>query len=137
MDTSETYIKMCEKAEEIQVHKISEGDYYYSDNWERGHELVKGRVAFAYDEKNWDGDVSYVYSNSTRVIWLPHQDQLQEMIGNFTEQKDLLNRYFNSESPDYIGWDAHVTSMEQLWLAFVMYERYGKIWDGTNWIKRA
>jgi len=26
-------------------------------------------------------------------------------------------------------------SMEQLWLAFVMKEKYNKIWNGENWIK--
>ena len=26
-------------------------------------------------------------------------------------------------------------SMEQLWLAFVMKEKYEKTWDGTNWIE--
>jgi len=28
------------------------------------------------------------------------------------------------------------TSMEQLWLAFVMFERFGKYWTGTEWIKK-
>ncbi len=26
------------------------------------------------------------------------------------------------------------TSMEQLWLAFVMKEKYNKVWDGEEWI---
>jgi hypothetical protein len=26
-------------------------------------------------------------------------------------------------------------SMEQLWLAFVLKEKYGKVWSGTDWVK--
>jgi len=29
------------------------------------------------------------------------------------------------------------TSMEQLWLAFVMKEKYGKVWDRKDWIEYA
>jgi len=27
------------------------------------------------------------------------------------------------------------TSMEQLWLAFVMNEKYNKVWNGKDWMK--
>ena len=30
-------------------------------------------------------------------------------------------------------WKHVKNSMEQLWLAFVMYKKYGKKWDGKEW----
>jgi len=74
-------------------------------------------------------------------IELPTQDQLQEMLGNeLGELLELLNKYSlyyiddNGIRSDF--WFVHrLTSMEQLWLAFVMKEKYGKVWNGENWIK--
>ncbi len=35
---------------------------------------------------------------------------------------------------DYHWCKTHsITSMEQLWLAFVMKEKHGKTWDGNQW----
>jgi len=41
------------------------------------------------------------------------------MILNF---KQFIQKIYNKES------------MEQLWLAFVIHEKYGKKWDGNDWI---
>ena len=39
------------------------------------------------------------------------------------------DRGFNI-TPDFIKF----TSMEQLWLAFIMREKYQKVWSGTEWV---
>jgi len=129
MDTSKEYIKMCEKAKEIQkIGKISKGwsgifrigEYIYFGVW-GGHNGVE--------------DVA------ERIIWLPRQDQLQEMV-----DYDLTNRcvefycFVSGRVPltnEIInaGQLHKFTSMEQLWLAFVMKEKYNKIWNGKDWEK--
>ena len=82
-----------------------------------------------------DDGVSFAFDDP--YIWLPFQDQLQKMMG--CDYNDWL--------PDFLGFvfDFHegrflfedypkqFTSMEQLWLAFVMKEKYGKVWDGATW----
>lgn len=69
------------------------------------------------------------------------QDQLQEMIFEglvFGESipcamLKLLYEYgHKAKNPDAEYW--HICkSMEQLWLTFVMFEKYNKTWDGENW----
>ncbi len=113
MDTSETYIKMCD-CPEIQGRIWETGDVY----------------AFA-------GESGYVVSSDyapQHSIWLPRQDQLQEMVSTcFKAGLDLeiLYAWYQRNRPHDVAdeWD----SMEQLWLAFVMKEKYGKVWTGSEW----
>ncbi len=122
MDTSETYIKMCEKAEEIQnewyQHTSDTRDFI----WCPTHRKLWAVLQQGYlCEKN--------KPCTTKGIWLPRQDQLQEMVHFTCSKGDVqrLLRYFIERSPD-------VQSMEQLWLAFVMKEKYNKTWKGTDWV---
>ena len=119
MDTSPEYIKMCEGAEEIQkVWEISYGDFFvfkHPDYW--------GAPAVFYHQ--------HIPSDLKEVaIWLPRQDQLQEMVAHESIY-NLLDKF------DVWGkWDQSLyDSMEKLWLAFVMKERYNKTWNGKEWVK--
>ena len=103
---TDNYIKMCEEAVEIQ------------DFWEQ----KEGSWV-----KWWD-DMGNDY-----VVWLPTQEQLQEMIDwNIYQLTARFGEMVHYEA----GNDKNFfTSMEQLWLAFVMKEKYNKVWDGENWVK--
>ena len=134
MDISEKYVLMCEKANEIQKGKqISIGDFH---SW--------GKEVAIIDQIS--GNENDYYSDWPGNIWLPRQDQLQEIVHKFYEKKypkqypyngllmyelwhlstSCVNSVLTSE--DY-KW-----SLEKLWLAFVMKELYQKQWDGENWI---
>jgi len=66
-----------------------------------------------------------------RTVWLPRQDQLQEMIKSISAF-GRLKRFYR-----FVYFEEnrrHEWSMEQLWLAFVMKEKYEKVWDGTEWV---
>jgi len=75
-------------------------------------------------------------------VKLLRQDQLQEII--IREQgwelhprdiKTLLHNICLSIENGLLPFDKHgLYSMEQLWLAFVMKEKYKKIWNGEKWI---
>ncbi len=126
MDTSETFIKMCD-CEEIQAQR--ENNVYY------GGEYVA----------DWRGDkitgVSYhpqlisTVAAPYKLTWLPRQDQLQKMVKNkypinyATDLGRWVKAMPTSEWNKDCSW-----SMEQLWLAFVMSEKYKKVWDGETWI---
>jgi hypothetical protein len=124
MDTSSEYIQMCEKAREIKeiMPKEFEGDFLVIN----GSILVTG--------------ISRLFNPGTiSVIWLPRQDQLQEMvdipIGDDEDEGAGLHHFFafcDSKVP--VG-TISPKSWEQLWLAFVMKEKYGKTWNGTEWTK--
>ena len=63
------------------------------------------------------------------------QDQLQEMLGGWGAAK--LAEVFGEWAKNYrITQETYPSSasMEQLWLAFVMKEKYNKVWNGENWV---
>jgi len=116
MDTSETYIKMCEKAEEIQKQRYSK-------------DLYDGKSFFA------DSETSVFIESYGVNIWLPRQDQLQEMIfcTEGTYDKLPTKVFAFSDYWEENGIPIMFNSLHQLWLAFVMKEKYSKTWDGENW----
>ena len=121
MDNSETFIKMCEKAVEIQIinpcklHVFEEGNYYANN----------GEVSIAqYDSHDDEG------------IWLPRQDQLQEMLIEPKITGDYHPIWKLAVGvAKFVDSEFQADSMEQLWLAFVMKEKYNKVWNGEDWGK--
>ena len=117
MDTSKEYIKMCRKAEEIQ------------EIWDK--------ISPIYNEKDfmiWDRLLT-----PKRLTWLPRQDQLQEMMLDEKEPdldfwywNEIMGEWANDGFP-ILYYKIKIASMEQLWLAFVMKEKYNKVWDGELW----
>jgi len=118
MDTSEIYVKMCEAAKEIQ--EACPIDF-------KGYKPLFNGVT--YDEGA--GDVFYY--RGERKVWLPRQDQLQEMIDCHKNIQIAHHRLYQI-AEFWVG--RNLNSFEQLWLAFVMYEKYEKKWDGEAWIKQ-
>ena len=125
MDTSKEYIKMCEKAVEIQ--KLTPIDWndrngsYYVTSYK------PNRVYMAMNAGN----------GKSRGIWLPRQDQLQEMVTSKNSWVDYFVDSFACFVEREYGKGSKTLndiSMEQLWLAFVMKELYQKTWNGTNWV---
>jgi len=140
MDTSEKYIEMCEKAGEIQQLRKKAKD------WDKGdwyHHLVCGGNIHVVSMKLNTWDITVQGS-----IWLPRQDQLQEIWMKHPEEHSDDAR-FEAKMDAFIYWLWGETfkhnfylsqyhnfpSMEQLWLAFVMEEKYNKTWDGKEWVK--
>ena len=107
MDTSKEYIEMCEKAMEIQERRPS----FFN--------------------------VKSYWSPAIPNIWLPRQDQLQGMLEH--ESYPYLTNFIEA----FLAWvktPAHhvvFLSMEQLWLAFVMRKKYGKVWNSKEWVDEA
>lgn len=128
MDTSEVYVKMCEKATEIQD--------WHQDNIQDA-DFIKDNLGMVYaaDESCLAGDID-------NYIWLPRQDQLQEMmqpcgyVELIRDFSDFCFRqsYHCSDEGTHNPAVAYLDSMEQLWLAFVMKEKFGKVWNGEDWI---
>lgn len=130
MDISPQNIKMCEKAEGIRKgYELEEGDY-----------IVSGGVVYTYCPQcvyeTWPAaelDKLEKYPH-----WLPRQDQLQKMI-NIKDYDFLITSNGVEFFLDILNWHPkrlkieHINSMEQLWLAFVMKEKYQKTWTGAEW----
>jgi len=131
MDTSKQYIKMCEKAKlgfvvddycsffaYLPPYRCQCGKYV----GERYKELVCDKCGHRVGQS----------------LWLLRQDQLQEMYlnsmpdGTYTKIFTLVEAFYGHF--EQYGYPSYAFSMEQLWLAFVMKEKYGKIWDGEDWV---
>ena len=102
MDTTEKYIKMCEKAGEIQKQR-----------------------------PNIFEDIKSYWHPAIPNVWLPRQDQLQEMVadrllGLQTVCAEMYEFAISAGETSGITIDG---TMEQLWLAYVMHEKYQKVWD--------
>lgn len=154
MDTTPEYVKMCEKAKEIQ------------NNRPDSEELWENELSFAWVKEDvlWcskcNGEASfgtYCVSCGTRLmnkegngylcslgdaegygynVWLPRQDQLQDMVDHDAYQYGLIVRLHDWVQEGNINSrDITACSLEQLWLAFVMKENYGKVWTGEEWAK--
>ena len=116
MDTSKEYIEMCSGAVEVQ-------DKLPRNEDENGKKWVDGSTyTIKYDIE------------TKRLIWLPRQDQLQDMLvkkyGGIFSVICRFCDWFQHE--DYSG---ETITGEQLWLKFVMHELHGKQWDGEDWVK--
>lgn len=163
MDISEEYIRQCDY-KEIQEHReptiekmpdgrwhkewqFKKGDVFHPvDNSEDNNIEVLGTTIYNpysfYDRGKGDIYISYVgydeggegYS-ARKIIWLPRQDQIQEMIGESQNCRYLLKR-LNEWAIDYCyGWMLKA-SMEQFWLTFYMWEKHKKMWNGKEWIEK-
>ena len=127
MDTSKEYIEMCRKAVEVQdAWDFKDGDFLYDKKY--GVEVWSG-----YDAWGWPGPPRI----PPNPAWIPRQDQLQDMLFQLLGKTFVywLDRFYkyaeNQESHESMIGGCY--SMEQLWLAFVMHEKYGKTWDGKDW----
>ena len=143
MDFSKQYIKMCEEAKEIQeYHKFETGDFIFDKIVKAIGIIIARSVQKIYFklypdifilENNESPDCGvikiYIPDDPQRLVWLPRQDQLQAII---TTNKyfrfsliELFYHFANKNVPKF-------TSMEQLWLAYVMYIKYKKIWNNEK-----
>lgn len=146
MDISKEYIEMCGKAKEIQdCHKPEGGDFIF---------ITKGSYvigAYEIDSEYNRGEIATIeYQNNPELkngeycsfIWLPRQDQLQEMIrktGEFSGYTDFLDSFhdFVFDKLDHLYEKDRFadSSLEMYWLTFVMEHIYQKEWNRTEWVK--
>lgn len=125
MDTSKEYIKMCEKAKEI-----------YEWCYETFGKYIIPEYSF-YIRPCDSNEVKIKLPKSdigNCIIWLPRQDQLQEMVKLSDCVMDALCDVSNLMKDNWKYYGFNFTSMEQLWLAFVMKEKFNKQWNGEDWI---
>ena len=137
MDETETYIKMCGKATEIQAlmtrdMKRDPRNYAYCPTHDTMVNVIFGEYECV------ECPVKWVKGDSIDAwIVLPRQDQLQDMYkraNNFPDLYEKIAEFSSFCDKLFEATNVIFNSYEQLWLAFLMSERYQKTWDGENWI---
>lgn len=133
IDKTPKYIKMCEEAKKIQYkHVYNEGDWFC---WQGnvvclGHYVPIGENIVTAGGYDYDfQDIDY-----TTCVWLPTQGQLQKII--FTDESTSVRQMIRPFYTFIQYYRLFCPSMEQLWLSYVMNEKYDKIWDDKKekWI---
>ena len=124
MDTSKEYIKMCEKAVEVQKWRCEVYSKLYCGDFYKG---IGGKVRVCVEASKY----------LVKGVWLPRQDQLQNMLDcrDYVFQRwiERLLVKFNNFAISITTYEPIPSSMEQLWLVFVMKEKYSKTWNGEGW----
>ena len=111
MDTSKQYIEMCDCSE-----------------------IQNGRQHEPLDFWQYSPDSKYV--DHWSQVWLPRQDQLQTMVDNdFDGFVWYVDGCYGTGVDEFSVDNKELPSMEQLWLKFVMGEKYNKFWDDV-WVDR-
>ena len=116
MDTSAEYVKMCD-CPEIQGQRGLHGDRWNVLAWHEPNLEAHGISDHP------------PLALTGHEVWLPRQDQLQEMVGG--SWVGQLTELWHGTTTDY--W-AQFKSWEQAWLAFVMHEKHNKHWNGEEWV---
>jgi len=137
MDCSVEYIEMCRKAVEVQeLCPFQEGDFILNTSSispPEGFLFINYRHQPDPDKPDWE----LLYKPDQKKafnIWLPRQDQLQDMVkDDFPDLGSILDHVRRFWINNTLYYPVDFKSMEQLWLAFVMHEKYGKKWDGEDW----
>ena len=148
MDTTKEYQDMCEAAPEIQSlwHKKYNkplGDFVYSPTHEQIFTIFDG-VDGEYTRSL--KQIARHHPEINNCIWLPRQDKLQEMLNlqphsfgkSYEIKMSRINGYWKmvcKNDPLRYSFSMKSKSMEQLWLAFIMSEKYNKEWTSTEWVK--
>lgn len=147
-----TTLVMYEKAEEIQ-------EYYMNRDNRLGEGFLIRYYQYSGMDRNWEveehigvfhGHSKYYMSTLTKVVWLPEQKHLQEFIphknladldNKFSDFKSMFyeRHWFDNDRENSLegrGRDLFdcFKTYDELWLGFVMMDRYQKRWDGVSWV---
>ncbi len=142
MDKSKTYIRMCDRAEEIQcLWRPTYGDFY-ADATGQIRCWISKKSPVERFKKGFGICVQNSIIQLSKYTWLPRQNQLIEMA-------QVPGRRYESVVQDFFDWSKRpygtyagdpgrlFKTMEKIWLGFVMHQKFGRLWDGDGWIKRS
>lgn len=138
MDKSPQYINMCKTSKEIQSLWEPKAGDFYSD--------TKGSVLCISPDFMKSGTIRRGFgiiqgekvTTIAPVVWLPRLDQLMEaaQTGRCCFRDTSFQFYEWVKLPygaERTPADKHFSSLEQVWLAFIMQTRFAKTWIQDFW----
>ena len=134
MDTTPKYVKMSEKSPLRETWEPLPGDFIYSQR--DGVKILDAALIVLAELTPFGQNKARIKAD---MIPLYRQDQLQDMVFDSTVgmQSHCCAIYEFAISVEGVNFCLDDGSMEQLWLAFVMHEKYDKVWDDKKeeWVK--
>ena len=148
MDATNRYAMMCQQAEEIQsLWRPKQCDFIinFADIEEglsfcRSAESLVQVVNMYYEEQESEHYLQECEDLKEQALWLPRQDQLQKIIEPDNANvhsvmiKVMETQYHDSSKKTLVSAPELFYSMEQLWLAYIMREKYNKVWNEEEWV---
>lgn len=149
MDASNRYVLMCQKADEVQTlwspkqcdFIISLSDLEEGVSFCRPAESLVQVINMYYNEQDGEQYLLECDELKEQAIWVPRQDQLQKIIEPdtakvYTHMHEVMERQYHDYSKNAMVRASELFySMEQLWLAYVMKEKYNRAWNEDGWVK--
>lgn len=135
------YNKLIQKDGHLRPEHLYEDDSRISDEFMA---RVSG-ISWSIGMSSYYNVKTAWYDKRDNCVWLPRQDQLQDMVlgiknswnkPNYLtiELREFIDKQIDGDIMDYtIEIKYSYDTMEQLWLAFVMYENYNKKWINNKW----
>lgn len=131
MDFSHAYIGMCEQATFLQqAWEITYGDYYSDRSAVFATRGGGGGISLVDDRVL--SDVMNQSFKRSKAVWLPRQDQLQELL-NVTSPFDIIRMLNEFAATVDSATREQWTSMEQLLLSIYALHKHNKQWTGESW----
>lgn len=128
---NETYLKMCQSADELQENwKPEVGDWGVDK--ENGIAVIcvtKDPDCFYLARKD-ASDLSGIYQQHiSKLYWVPRMDQMQRILMDGTSYKSI--HQVEVEFHNFCRWLGkwNFSYLEELWLDFLMYRKFLKLWD--------
>jgi len=137
---TDNFIRMCEQAEEIQDQWRQPFKSYIGDLYWQGEEyLMIPEACICVTE--------IMFQPKDEHIWLPTQEQLQEMLflkssifDGYSNVISMVYQFHLWLNEKFYGYYMHKpypkgNILNELWLSFVMKEKYNKIWTSEKWVR--
>lgn len=137
------FIKMCEKADDLQRLKNEDEDRYKRENYEDAYYVLP------YDEIYYRsvGIPEPNLEQCKKSWWIPNQRQMQDMIAKGIEKYvDVMEKMTLDEKQEFVfvtlmdainNWaKAHEEfyTFDQMWLSYLMKYKFNKIWVNEEWV---
>jgi hypothetical protein len=137
------FIKMCEKADDLQRLKNEDNDRYKRENYEDAYYVLP------HDEIHYRGAgiPEPKLGQCEKSWWIPSQKQMQDMISKgiekyvgvmekmtldkkqefvFVTLMDAINSWAKNHKEFY--------TFDQLWLSYLMIYKFNKTWVNEEWV---
>ena len=148
MDLTNRYVMMCQKATDIQKQWVPKPCDFMIDHadMEESFSFCSPAASIvqvvdifigAPDSEDYKNESEHLKNNS---FWLPRQDQLQKIMEPDDSKIHSIitsvveSRYYEPAKEDHVAAPHKFYSMEQIWLAYVMKEKYNKTWNEEDWV---
>ncbi len=138
MDKSRQYIQMCKRSKEIQSLWEPKAGDFYADMKDDVHCLSPDSQKAGMIRNGFGITSGKKVTTLSPLAWLPKLDQL-------IEAAQIQGCCFRDTSFQFYEWvklpygtgggpaNKCFSSLEQVWLAFIMNTRFAKIWENGAW----